>query len=335
MAADAERAPLGRFLISLWRLSRPEAWMVSVLPMYVGWVLASREIVPGVHLWTNFWALAASQGTTAAYFAQTLGGWVWEARLLIGAAVALGPLSWAATLLINDVHDLPGDRLNPRKARSPLVRGDVSKRAAHAAAYVSAALALGVAWLVGPVFATLTLAALALAWAYSAPPLRFKTRPGADVAVNAVGVGVLAALAGWSIARPVAEFPFVFLPQGLLVAVAVYVPTTLVDHEADAQSGYATLATHLGRDNAYRIGWWSWIASNAGALVLAWNDWVLPRRMLPILVIFVPLLVWEYHRFIGRARDGPAMVEGIVLTSLTFLCVNLVFALMYTGLWVG
>ena len=55
--------------------------------------------------------------------------------------------------------------------------------------------------------------------------------------------------------------------------------------------------------------------------------------MLPVLAIFVPLLLYEYHAFIGKARDPAALVQGILLCSLTFLAVNLVFALLYTGLW--
>lgn len=333
-----ERRPepaVGELLLYLWRLSRPETWLVSWVPMYVGWVLASREILPGFELWADFWAGAAETGATWPEFSATLAVWWRIAGPLVLASIAMGPLVWTATLLINDVHDLPSDRVNPRKARSPLVQGLVSLGWAHVAAYVAAALALAVALLVDLTFALLLFAALALAWLYSVPPVRLKTRPGADVMVNAVGVGGLAAFAGWAIARPLAEAPWEFLPQGLLTAAAVYVPTTLVDHDADKAAGYATFATVLGRDAAYRAGFACWIASNVGALALSWLGIILPRAMFPMLLVFCPLLIYQYHWFIGRARDGPEMVKGVVLCSLTFLAVNLVFALMYTGLWVA
>ena len=324
---------VGHLLLHLWRLSRPEVWLVSIVPMYVGWVLASREAFPGIGLWAAFWAKAASEGATTADFLGTLMPWLVEARPFLLACVAMGPLVWLATLLVNDVHDLPSDRVNPRKARSPLVQGLVDRGAAHAAAYVSAGLALLVALLVGASFALLLLLCLVLAWVYSAPPLRLKTRPGADVLVNAVGVGGLAAFAGWTLAAPLSEAPWAFLPQGLLVAAAVYVPTTLVDRSADAQAGYATFATTLGPRRAYLVGFACWVLANLGALALSWNDLILPRAMLPILLIFCPLLVYQYHAHIGKAPDGPEMAKGIILCSLTFLCVNLVFMLMYTGLW--
>lgn len=333
--ATRREATFGELLLYLWRLSRPEVWLVSIVPMYVGYVLASREPAPGFDLWSAFWARAAAEGATTADFLATTGAWLAEARGFLLACLAMGPLVWLATLLINDVHDFPSDRVNPRKARSPLVQGLVTRGWAHAAAYVSALLALAAGLLVNPAFALLLLLSLLLAWAYSAPPLRLKTRPGADVLVNAVGVGGLAAFAGWTLAAPLSEAPWAFLPQGLLVAAAVYVPTTLVDRASDAQAGYATFATKLGPRRAYLVGFACWVLSNLGALLLSSLGLILPRTMLPILLIFCPLLVYQYHAFIGKARDGPEMVKGVILCSLTFLAVNLVFMLMYTGMWVG
>lgn len=324
---------LGDFGLYLWRLSRPEVWLVSVVPMYVGFVLASRSLVPGFHLWAGFWSAASFGGLTTRDFLMTFQDWALVAWPFLLACVVMGPLVWAATLLINDVHDLAGDRRNPRKARSPLVQGLVSQGWAHTAAYACGALALGLALLVGPTFALLTAGALALAWAYSAPPLRLKTRPGADVLLNAVGVGALCALAGWSLARPLAEAPWAFLPQGILVAAAVYVPTTLVDHDADVASGYSTFATRLGRSAAYQVGFACWTLANVGALLLSYAGFILPRAMLPLLLVFAPLLVYQYHAFIGRARDGPEMVKGVILCCLTFAAVNTAFVLMYTGMW--
>lgn len=308
--------------------------MVSILPLATGHLLASRELLPGLEIWTTFWHLASTQGATTAVFRDALADWWSQADRFVLGAVVFGPLLWIPTLLWNDVHDLPGDRLNPRKASSPLVQGIVAAGWANGVAWIGAAACLTVSWWIDPAFAALTAACLLLAWLYSAPPARLKTRPGADVAVNAVGVGLLSALAGWSIAAPLAGFPWLFAPQGLLVAVAVYVPTTLVDRPSDEAAGYLTLATHLGERRAYAIGWSAWVACNLGALALSWNDQILPRAMFPLLLLFVPLLLWQYHRFIGGARDGPARVEGIILVSLTFAAVNAVFALLYTGLWV-
>lgn len=307
--------------------------MVSFLPVWLGHLLATRELVPGLGIWTGFWAQATTEGATSGAFWAAFGAWWATADVFLLALVVTGPLLWLATLLINDVHDLPGDRLNPRKARSPLVQGLVAEGRAHRAAYVSAAIALAVAAFVGTAFMLLILVALVLAWAYSVPPVRLKTRPGGDLAVNAVGVGLVSALAGWSITAPLAAFPWLFVPQGLLVAIAAYAPTTVVDHDADRAIGYTTLATHLGPARALAIGWWAWVASHAGALALAWNGWILPHAMFPLLVVFTPILLIAYRYGILHADTPEEMVQGIVLTTLPFAGVNAVFALMYTGLW--
>lgn len=308
--------------------------MLSWFPLYVGRLLASKELVPGLGIALDFIVHARAEGATLQEFLSACAAWfVGEADFVL-ASIVMGPLLWGATLLINDVHDLRGDRLNPRKARSPLVQGLVDRGAAHVAAYGFAIASLAASLALGRVFFLLVLGCLVLAWAYSVPPVRLKTLPGADVLVNAVGVGVLSGLAGWTLVRPLSEAPFEFVPQSLLVVVAIYIPTTLVDLDADAAAGYTTIATRLGRSAAYRLGFAAWILSNAGALLLSWNGWVLPRIMLPFLLVFCPLLVWQYHVLIGKARTPDELLRGITVCTFTFLAVNAVFALTYTGWWV-
>lgn len=319
-------------MVHLWQLSRPRFWIVSVLPAYVGYVLATRELVPGIARWTALWDTAARRGVPPGRVVSTFEAWLVASADLWVAMIVLGPLLWAATLLINDAYDVETDRANPRKAASPLVQGLVTAGWARGAAHLAALAALLMAALVGRVFLLLTAACLVLAWAYSVPPIRLKSRPGLDVAVNAVGIGALAGMAGWSIAEPLSSFPFAFLPQGLAVAVAIYVPTTLADVEADRAAGERTIATVLGRERAYQVGWIAWILANLGAVALSIGGWLIPRAFLPVLVVFTPLLLWEYHTFIGQARDQKALVRGIFLCALTFTAVNLLFAFVYTGL---
>lgn len=329
---EREGPGIARGLVYLWTLSRPRFWTVSALPAYVGYVLATRTLVPGLPLWTRLWSRAVEQGVRPAEAASAFVAWLGASADLIVGLTVLGPLLWTATLLLNDVHDLPTDRRNPRKAKSPLVQGLVDRGWAGRAAHGFALAALVLASFAGRTFLVLTGGCLALAWAYSVPPIRLKSRPGADVAVNAVGIGALAGMAGWSLAAPLTEFPFVLLPQGLLVATAVYVPTTLADLEPDRDAGERTIATVLGPRTAYRIGWWAWVACNAGAILLAGLDLLIPRGFLPVLVVFVPLLLWEYRTFIDPERSQAELVRGIFLCALTFVAVNVLFAFAYTGL---
>ena len=303
MIGVARRAEVA---VAVWRLSRPAIWLVSVLPLWTGHLLATRDLVP-----TTFHEVSR-----------------------FGLAVfVMGPLAWAAASAINDVHDLETDRRNPRKATAPLMRGALTPEAVRLAAYLAAVAALAGAAVIGVDFAVLTAGVLLLAWAYSVPPLRLKTRPGADIASNVVAVAVLPLLAGWAVARPIPEFPWWFLPQSAAVLVALYVPSTLVDLDADLAAGDRTIATRLGRPGAYRLGWTAWLLAAAGTLGLAATGTVIPRSLLGLYVVIVPGLIVAYHVLIGRAATSAAMVRGIVMLSFLFLVPSGAFALVYTGVW--
>ena len=325
---------VGEAVVALWRIARPPLWMVSLVPLWVGHLLATRTIFPGFDRWTRFWAHASQSGARSVDFWDTFGRALNDARPLLLAFLVLGPVAWAAALSINDVHDLAGDRDNPRKAKSPLVDGALSATFVRRAAYGFATVALTGAAAVSTGFAMVTAAFLVLAWAYSVPPIRLKSRAGADVVVNALGVGALPLLAGWSVARPLASFPWVMLPQGMAIAIGLYVPTTLVDHRADLAAGYDTLATRLGYRRAYQIGFIAWTGACANAVLLSALDLVIPRRMLLVLICAAPVLVAAYHLLIGHARGPAQLVRGIIVISWMFLVPNLMFGLLYTGLWV-
>ena len=278
-------------------LGRPWFWPVSLLPYYVGLVLATHRLVP----------------PTAEL-----------PRAAAGALVA-GPLVWFAVLAINDVHDLPGDLRNPRKAHSPLVAGGLSQRTAGALAAVASCAAMLVALTVGTAFTLGTALALALGWAYSAPPIRLKERPGADVVVNALGIGALGPWAGWAALHSIGGFPWVMAVQGTLVGVALYVPSTLADYRADRASGYATIAVRLGRRRAYRLGFTAWAAAAGWSVLLAATGTVIPRGMLAMEVLIVPALLVGYHRILHRTQT----FARIAAVSVMFLIPSAVFALSY------
>jgi 4-hydroxybenzoate polyprenyltransferase len=133
-----------------------------------------------------------------------------------------------------------------------------------------------------------------------------------------------------STVRAVSTFPWPMLAQGVLVAAALYVPTTLVDHDADARAGFRTLSTRLGPRRASLIGWWCWCAANLGAILLCATNTVIPRDLIPLVGVATPCLVAEYAALITWPRTGLPVVRGIVITSATFFAVNVAFAIEYT-----
>ncbi|GAB4001040.1 hypothetical protein GCM10029992_35150 [Glycomyces albus] len=140
-----ERAAFGagpvRFARDVLAMSRPRFWTASVVMMEIGFVLATHRIVP--------------RGAEIATMAL--------------AVLVTGPLLWLAMLAVNDAHDLESDRVNPRKADSPLVSGRVSPRAARRIAVAASSLTVLAAVPLGALFAAGTAFMVLLGWVYSAP----------------------------------------------------------------------------------------------------------------------------------------------------------------------
>jgi chlorophyll synthase len=318
-----------------WQTSRPAIWLTSVVPFYVGHLVATHQVWPSLHLFGETIAKATSGGLTGAEWSHAQHQQLHLDGDLLLSFLVVGPLFWLAALLLNDAYDVPGDRLNPRKADAPLVLGLVTPAWALRVSAVASVAAVAASLAVSGWLALITVALLAGNAVYSIPPLRWKTRPGADVLLNATGIGVLSPLGGWAIARPVnGAFPWEVAVLGFLAAVALYIPTTLVDHEADRQAGYTTFATAVGPRRAYVVGLVAWVLACGLALGLAATETLFPGRMLPMLVVGVPVLVLEYVLLIGRPVTGLPVFRGLVIVSFTFLVVNADFVALYGRLWV-
>jgi 4-hydroxybenzoate polyprenyltransferase len=289
-------------------VGRPAFWPVSLLPYYVGVLLATHRLIPPAELWPQ----------------------------LLTGAVVIGPLLWLAVLAINDAYDLPGDLLNPRKSKSPLLDGRVSLPTAKRIATISGTAAVLVSLSVGLAFALGVVLALVLGWLYSVPPARLKTRAGFDVAANSLALGAFGPLAGWAAVRPGADwtdlssldgFPCVMAVQGTLVGIGLYLPTTLADLASDRAAGYRTIAVRLGPAATYRLGFVAWVAAAGLSVVLAAADQVIPRGMLALEIVMVPVLVAAYRRLIGSGQS----FRGVIVLASLFLCPCAAFALTYTG----
>lgn len=229
---------VGRILMIWVRLLRPWFWPVGLLPMAAGMVLATGSLLPAPK---DHWALAIM-------------------------VLVVGPLVWGAVLLDNDLHDLSNDRGNPRRVRSPLVTGAAPAQAVRRVQLVLAGMAPLAALLVGPLFALGTAGVLLLGCAYNAPPWRLKSRPVADMAVNALAIGVLGPLAGWQLQRPLVEYPPALAGLGLALGAALYLPTTVMDLAADQAAGDRTVAVRFGARAVLRAGSLLWFVATIGWL---------------------------------------------------------------------
>ena len=199
----------------------------------VGWALldVSRP---------RFWLyLAGPVLVGAAWGAGTLED-LWSLPIIVLFAYALFP---ANVLLygVNDYFDADIDRLNPKKfARErrwqshPVIVGAVL--AASALGVVVFAVTPLVSWpyLIG---------FFALAISYSAPPFRFKTRPGLDSIANGLyilpGGAAYASLTGQHV-------PVLVLLAAWLWTMGMHTFSAIPDIKPDRRSGIRTTATVLG-----------------------------------------------------------------------------------------
>lgn len=334
-AARLAELPPGEILAVAWRLLRPAAWVPTFFSVYLGYAFAARQLVPAQHLWVAYVRRGLRRGFRLDGLVDTFLTWLGfgEARALVFASITLGPLIWGGTLLYNDIHDLESDRRKPLRQDSPLVLGYISKRTALGIVYVVSGLGMLLSWLVGPTFFALMAVALALSWTYSSPLVRLKGRAGFDVAVNVVGVGALCFLGGWSIARPLAEFPPLLLVLMALYLTGGYIPTTIADHHLDRAVGDRTIAVALGPRRAFHVGLVALVGGDA-----AFVGWVLLDRVVdPAFLIWAaPLFVLKdvaYAVGVADADELPRIWSGLAVFSALVAALIVGFLLVYTGFW--
>ncbi|WP_425603038.1 prenyltransferase [Halosolutus gelatinilyticus] len=246
-ASRGESRPIQR-LSYLLALSRPRFWLYLAGPVLVG----------------------------VAYAADSVGDLFAPAAILLFAYFLLP----ANVFLygINDVFDREIDAANPKKEeREARYRG---QRSVPVAVAICALLPLLVLPAI-PAPAWPWLAAfLVLGAAYSAPPVRFKTRPPLDSVSNGLyitpGAAAFAAVAG-------AQPPPLAIAGGWLWAMGMHTFSAIPDIDPDRETGIRTTATVLGERRTYAYCGACWLASAAafGAL-----DYRLGALMLvyPVLV---------------------------------------------------
>lgn len=302
-------------------------WVVSVVPLYIGWVLA--EPAPSRHL-----------------FIDDLG--------VVLGIIVVGPLLGTFTLLLNVYYDMVNtDRVNPRKKYVQVVEeligeGLMERDTLLLAAFGFAATGLVLAAyvsgslihynsadrgglftsLVGPYgFFVVTVLIIALSIAYSVPRVHWKGVPGMDLLTNMVGFGVLCPLCGWSLLQPIESAPWWYIGTIALFLGALYAPTTASDYAADRAFGIRTMAVRLGVRRTLVLGFVLEVLSVI-VLVIGWSQRWFPfdgpaYDAMPALWPFVALQVVFYGLFLRRATVGRIWALLLFLSILQGLGVLL------------
>lgn len=323
----AERSTAGarvyRWIESTFRLLRPEFWVVSVFPGYVGWVLARRTIAPD---FDDLWSALRFNDLDEVL------QWAWWHSEIAAVLIVLGPFLGGSIMVTNDFFDRKADVFNAKKTRSPLVQGTATPTRAFflMALLVTASILVG--FLIHVVFGWLMVLGQVLSFAYSAPPLRLKSRPLGDILVNAFGYGGVATVSGWVLGGGrIDHSP----PSSILiVALAItsgYLPTVMMDHMPDRAAGLRTTATRFGLRASWIIGFECVVASNILMAALALSNLYVSATFLIPQTLFFVVEVWAYVVFVGSDSPRDLFVGGSITTAALFANLG-AFLAAYTGL---
>jgi chlorophyll synthase len=302
-------------------------WIVSIAPLYIGWVLG--QPANARHLFID------------------------DLRVVLGIVV-VGPLLGTFTLLLNVYYDMrTTDRVNPRKKYVQVVEqlvgeGLMEPDTLLLASFGFAAMGLVLASYVstnlvqydsaepiGPFtalvgrysFLLLTVLIIVLSFLYSAPRVHWKGVAGMDLVTNMVGFGVLCPLCGWCLMRPIESVPWWFIGTVALFLGALYAPTTASDAAADRTFGIRTMAVRLGVRRTLFVGLLLQILSVASLAVgwsLRWFPFDGPAYgAMTQLWPFLALQVVFYAVFIRRATVGRIWALLLLLSILQGLGVIL------------
>jgi len=182
--------------------------------------------------------------------------------------------------------------------------------------------ALGLGFLLPPLFAWSNAACAAMAVLYSVPPARLKARAGWDLLINCLGFGMLTPLAGWGLTgRP--------LPAGMLCAAigfaflfgALYPPTQIYQIGEDRARGDRTLVIVLGEGASLAFATGLAVVAH---LWFAWGGLRSGRNPLPLLIsmaawMAVLLPWWARWRTWTPRQHQQGMYRGLAAWAITDL----------------
>jgi chlorophyll synthase len=242
----------------------------------------------------------------------------WKTAVLV---LAIGAGYWFAFAL-NDYFDAPFDALDRRKAtRNFFVQMPVQ-------GWVIVLFSITLLVLVAAAYALFGLkgwlfwgTSCFVAWAYSAPPLRLKMRPGLDLVVHALFVQTFP----YIVCMALIQANWALLDWVLLAILSLASLTAQLEQQArdfvvDLQAG-GTFTTWLGRDRVLRGLRWATAVCLFIASISVLNG-TIPWFLLPFGLIGLPALL---HRF-WRKPEAPRS-ERLVLLSTTagFLYTGVIF----------
>lgn len=215
-----------------------------------------------------------------------LDGRLW---FVAGGVLLAGPLVCGTSQAVNDWFDRHVDAIN--EPHRPIPSGRIPGRWGLYIAIIASLVSASVGWLLGPIVFFASLVGLAFAWAYSAPPLRFKANGWLGPLVCGLTYEGLSWFTGATVMLGAMPSPQVIAVLVLysLGAHGIMVLNDFKAVEGDRQTGLTSLPVVLGVSSAARLA----CLTMAGAQV----------------VVIALLLVWGYAL-------SAAIVAGVLVAQI-------------------
>jgi chlorophyll synthase len=249
--------------------------------------------------------------------------------IVIGVALA-GPLVCATSQAANDWYDRHVDAIN--EPNRPIPSGRIPGRWGLYIAIFWTVLSLVVATQLGPWGFGAAVAGLALAWAYSAPPLRLKLNGWWGNAACGLSYEGLAWVTGAAVMVGGAMPGWRSLLLALLYSIGAHGIMTLNDFKAiegDRQMGVRSLPVQLGVQGAARTACLTMLAPQAVVLLML-LDWGAPWHALAIGGLMGGQVLLMRH-FLAQPRERALMYSGFGVPLFVAGMMVSAFALRQVG----
>ncbi len=286
--------------------------------------LAVLELLKPITWFAPMWAYACgivSSGQSVSVH--------WLAAL--GGVVLAGPLVCGCSQAVNDWFDRHVDAIN--EPYRPIPSGRIPGRWGLYIAIVWTLLSAGFAWLLGPWVFAAGLVGLALAWAYSAPPLRLKMNGWwGNAAVGLCYEGLPWFTAAAAVSATLPDTKIILL--ALLYSIGAHGIMTLNDFKAvegDRELGIRSLPAALGVERAALLACVVMALPQVAvvALLTSWEKPWFAGGVALLLAAQVALMPWLMAK--PKERAAPYNGSGV----LFFVLGMLVSAFAVRGLVTG
>jgi chlorophyll synthase len=269
----------------------------SALPSGLPAAAAVLELLKPITWFPPMWAFACGAVSSGAAVADR-----WA--LVLAGVLLAGPLLCATSQAINDWFDRGVDAIN--EPHRPIPSGRIPGRWGLGIAVAWSALSLAVAAALGPVVLLAAALGLALAWAYSAPPLRLKRNGWWGNAAVGFSYEGLAWVTGAAVMLGATLPDARILLLATLYSVGAHGIMTLNDYKSmagDRRLGIGSLPVRLGPECA------AWIACGmmavpqalVVALLLAWDRPLHAAAVALLLAVQLALMTRFLSRPVERA----------------------------------